>query len=116
MKELVFIIKPQKLETVKKILDANKCGGITVSSVMGCGNQRGFIEETVHSIRGMDTMINLIPKIKVECVVEDKKVEKIILEVRDKVATNTVGDGKIFIKPVEDAVRIRTGERGANAI
>ena len=110
MKELVMIIKPEKLEEVKEILDSIHCGGMTISSVMGCGTQRGTLE-TVNQIKGFKTNINLLPKIKVEVVVEDDLVEKIILEVRDKISTGAVGDGKIFVRNMDEAVRIRTGER-----
>ena len=112
MKELVMIIRPDKLEDVKEILDSHGCGGMTISSVMGCGTQRG----TVHEIKGLKTNINLLPKIKVEVVVDDSVVEDTILDIRDKVATGNVGDGKIFIRTIDDAVRIRTGERGKKAL
>jgi len=112
MKELVLIIRPEALETVKKILDENSCGGMTISSVMGCGVQRGTQDESVNQIKGFKTNINLLPKIRVEVVVQDKIVEDIITRVRETVATGHVGDGKIFIRNIEDAVRIRTGERG----
>lgn len=115
MKELVMIIKPEKLEKVKEILDSIHCGGMTISSVMGCGTQRGTLE-TVNEIKGFKTNINLLPKIKVEVVVEDDLVEKIILEVRDKISTGAVGDGKIFVRNMDEAVRIRTGERGIKAL
>lgn len=115
MKELVMIIKPEKLEKVKEILDSIHCGGMTISSVMGCGTQRGTLE-TVNQIKGFKTNINLLPKIKVEVVVEDDLVEKIILEVRDKISTGAVGDGKIFVRNMDEAVRIRTGERGIKAL
>lgn len=112
MKELAMIIRPDKLEIVKLILDNNNLGGMTVTSVMGCGTQRGVT--TV--IKGLNTNVNLLPKIKVEVVVADEAVENILLEIREKVATGNVGDGKVFIKPVEDAMRIRTGERGSKAL
>lgn len=118
MKELVMIIRPEKLETVKEILDNYNCGGMTISSVMGCGTQKGFTnsEAIKNEIKGFKTTINLLPKIRVEVVVNDKKVEEIISEIRDLVATHHVGDGKIFIRNIEDAVRIRTGERGNKAL
>ena len=115
MKELVMIIKPEKLEKVKEILDSIHCGGMTISSVMGCGTQRGTLE-TVNEIKGFKTNINLLPKIKVEVVVDDDLVEKIILEVRDNISTGAVGDGKIFVRNMDEAVRIRTGERGIKAL
>ena len=95
MKEIVLIIRPEKLEVLKSILDQMKCGGMTISTVMGCGAQKGAV-----------------PKVRVEVVVDDSKVENIVAEVRDKVATGHVGDGKIFVRNIEEAIRIRTGERG----
>ena len=116
MKELVMIIRPEKLETVKSILDEYHCGGMTISSVMGCGTQKGSLEEVVNEIKGLKTTINLLPKIRIEAVVADEQVEEIITQIREKVATGHVGDGKIFIRNIEDAVRIRTGERGTKAL
>lgn len=119
MKELVILIRPEKLEDVKKILDDINCGGMTLSTVMGCGTQKGIssdAEETVNEIRGFKTTINLLPKVKVEVVIEDKDVETIVEKMRETCATGHVGDGKIFIRDVEDVVRIRTGERGSKAL
>ena len=116
MKELVMIIRPEKLETVKSILDEYHCGGMTISSVMGCGTQKGSLEEVVNEIKGLKTTINLLPKIRIEAVVADEQVEEIITQIREKVATGHVGDGKIFIRNIEDAVRIRTGERCNKAL
>ena len=116
MKELVMIIRPEKLETVKSILDEYHCGGMTISSVMGCGTQKGSLDEVVNEIKGLKTTINLLPKIRIEAVVADEQVEEIITQIREKVATGHVGDGKIFIRNIEDAVRIRTGERGNKAL
>ena len=93
---------------------------MTLSTVMGCGTQKGVsVDETaaaVNELKGFKTTINLLPKVKVEVVVEDKDVEPIIEKVRETCATDHVGDGKIFIKDVWDAVRIRTGERGIKAL
>lgn len=117
MKELVIIIRPEKLEEVKKILDEIHCGGMTLSSVMGCGTQKGTVsEQGVNEIKGLKTSINLLPKIRVEVVVDDKDVEPVIMKVRETCATNHVGDGKIFVRNIEEAVRIRTGERGSSAL
>lgn len=117
MKEMVLIIRPEQLEVLKDILDGFRAGGMTISSVMGCGTQRGFVGDGyVNQIKGFKTTINLLPKIRVEVVVASDLVEKIITEVRDRMATNHVGDGKIFIRNIEDAVRIRTGERGDAAL
>lgn len=116
MKELVIIIKPEKLETVKEILDAYHCGGMTISSVMGCGTQRGIVEGSTNVIKGFKTNINLLPKIRVNVVTDDKKAEDLILKLCEKVSTGNAGDGKIFVRSIEDAIRIRTGERGAKAL
>lgn len=117
MKELVMIIRPEKLEDIKKILDDVHCGGMTLSTVMGCGTQKGVVSENgLNEIKGFKTTINLLPKIRVEVVVDDKDVEPIIMKVREKCATDHVGDGKIFIRNIEEAVRIRTGERGLKAL
>ena len=115
MKEIILIIRPEKLEVLKSILDEKNCGGMTISTVMGCGTQKGTVEG-VNEIKGFKTTINLLPKVRVEVVVEDSKVEQIILDVRGKVATGHVGDGKIFIRNIEEAIRIRTGERGEKAL
>lgn len=115
MKEIVMIIRPEKLEDVKAILDETNSGGMTISSVMGCGTQRGDISG-VNQIKGFKTNINLLPKIRVEVVVDDGSVETIIMKVREKLSTDHVGDGKIFIRNIEEAVRIRTGERGNKAL
>jgi len=115
MKELIMIIKPEKLEKVKEVLDCFHCGGMTISSVMGCGTQRG-LTEGLNEIKGFKTNINLLPKIRVEVVVEDGKVEDLILKIREEITTGNVGDGKIFIRNIEDAIRVRTGERGEKAL
>ncbi len=86
MKEIILIIRPEKLEVLKSILDEKNCGGMTISTVMGCGTQKGTVEG-VNEIKGFKTTINLLPKVRVEVVVEDSKVEQIILDVREKVAT-----------------------------
>lgn len=115
MKELIIIIRPEKLELVKEVLDTMHGRGMTISSVMGCGNQRGATE-VVNEIKGFKTSINLIPKIKVEAVVDDKDVDDIMLAIKDKVSTGNVGDGKIFVRSIDDVMRLRTGERGKKAL
>ncbi len=123
MKELVMLVRPERLEDIKAILDEINCGGMTLSTAMGCGTQKGIsdvVEEgadkSVNELNGFRTTINLLPKVKAEVVVEDRFVEPIIAKVREVCATDHVGDGKIFIRNVEDAVRIRTGERGDRAL
>lgn len=115
MKELSMIIRPEKLEDVKGIIEEVNCGGMTILTAMGCGAQKGSMD-VVHEIKGLKTNINLLPKIKVEVVVEDKVVEDLIIKIREKLVTGRVGDGKIFIRTIEDAIRIRTGERGDKAL
>jgi nitrogen regulatory protein P-II 1 len=84
---------------------------------MGCGTQKGVVDEnTVNVIKGFKTNINLLPKIRVEVVVPDNAVEEIITELRDKITTGHVGDGKLFIRNIEGAVRLRTGERNEKAL
>ena len=114
MKEITMYIKPEKLEVVKNILQQHNCGGMSVMSIMGCGTQRGNSEMV--DFKGLRTNINLIPKIKVEVIMRDDAVEEVLLDIRDKVSTGHVGDGKVIIKNVEDVMRIRTGERGIDAI
>ena len=117
MKELIMIIRPEKLEEIKNILDEIHGGGMTLSTVMGCGTQKGVVDENgVNEIKGFKTTINLLPKIRVEVVVEDKDVDPVILKVREICATGHVGAGKIFVRNIEEAVRIRTGERGRKAL
>ena len=113
MKQLELIIRTDELEKVKIILvDRFSCGGMTVSNVMGCGNQKGFTDEYT----GVRSNVNLLPKIKIEVIVKDEDVETIIDNICDEIVTGKSGDGKIIIKAVEDVVRIRTKERGAAAI
>ncbi|MBP5276483.1 MAG: P-II family nitrogen regulator [Lachnospiraceae bacterium] len=116
MKELSIIIRPEKLEDVKEVLDKVHCGGMTLSTAMGCGAQKGVSEEITNEIKGFKTTINLLPKVKVEVVVEDSIVETVISSICEVCATDHVGDGKIFVKDVENAIRIRTGERGVKAL
>ena len=116
MKEIIIIIRPEKLEDVKDVLDRIHCGGMTLSTAMGCGTQKGSSEGTVNEIKGLKTTINLLPKIKVEVVVDEKDVENVIMNICEVCATDHVGDGKIFIYDVEDVVRIRTGESGYDAL
>lgn len=112
MKKLEIIIRPDKLDLLKKILDDCGCGDMTVNAVMGCGMQRGNIVE----MKGLKLNINLIPKIQVNAVIKDEGLENILFEIQSKISTGNVGDGKVFIYDVGDAMRIRTGERGNKAI
>lgn len=112
MKKLEIITRPDKLEILKEILDARGCTGMTIMSVMGCGKQRGSTSE----LKGMKLNINLLPKIQVTAVVADESVENVLIDIRERIATGHVGDGKVFISTIDDAMRIRTGERGNRAI
>jgi len=112
MKKLEIIINPEKLEEVKAILEENNAHGLMISNIMGYGNQKGHKQ----FYRGTEYTINLLPKIKVESVVDTEISEKIIEEVIKRVKTGTYGDGKIFVYDVSDAIRIRTGERGTTAL
>lgn len=112
MKKLEIIIKPEKLEDLKSILDECKANGIMISNIMGYGNQKGYKQV----YRGAEYNVNLLPKVKVESVVEDVAAEDIITKVVAEINTGNYGDGKIFVYDVDDAVRIRTGERGKDAL
>lgn len=112
MKKVEAIIRPSKLDEVKGALELIGIRGMTVSQVIGCGTQKGHVSV----YRGQEYTINLVDKIKIEIVVEDKYVEQVVNRISSTAKTGEVGDGKIFIYPVEKAVRIRTGESGEEAI
>ena len=112
MKKVEMIIRPEKLEDVKEILDGLQIYGMTVTMVSGCGRQKG--RKSMY--RGTECDINLLPKVKVETVVHDAIVTDLISKVTEAIKTGEVGDGKIFIYDVEQAVKIRTGESGDDAI
>ena len=112
MKKLEIIIKPEKLEDLKAILDESEVNGLNIVNIMGYGNQKGIVKK----YRGAEYRVNLLPKIKVETVVSEDKAEALIDKIVKEVNTGNYGDGKIFVYEVEDAVRIRTGERGEQAL
>lgn len=112
MKKLEMVIKPEKLESLKAILDDSRASGVMITNIMGYGNQKGY----TRMYRGTTYAVNLLPKVKVETVVADEAAEDIIARVVKEITTGNYGDGKIFIYDVLDAVRIRTGERGADAL
>ncbi len=112
MKEIIAIIRPSKLDEVKQALEDIKCHGITVTEVKGRGRQLGITE----SYRGSDYRIDLLPKTRLEIIVQDVEVEEVVDAIVKTAQTGDIGDGKIFISPVEDVVRIRTGERGEKAV
>lgn len=112
MKKLEIIIRPEMLEKLKEILNRHNIGGMTVMSVMGCGNQKGDIRE----YKGMRLNMNLIPKIMAIIVMEDSGVNDVLVDLKEQISSGRVGDGKVFVYTVDEAMRIRTGERGSVAI
>lgn len=112
MKKIEAIIKPFKLDDVKEALGQVGVQGLTVSEVKGFGRQKGHSE----LYRGAEYVVEFLPKIKLEILVADDIVEKVVTAVIDAARTERIGDGKVFVLPVEEAVRIRTGERGNEAV
>ena len=112
MKKVTAIVRPEKLEPLKAALFAAGVRGMTISQVHGCGNQHGWQE----FYRGNEVMVNVVPKVKFDLVVDDGEVEKLIDLICETAATGEVGDGKVFVEPVEQVIRIRTGERGKGAV
>ncbi|MGJ3522485.1 P-II family nitrogen regulator [Nitratidesulfovibrio sp. D1] len=112
MKKLEIIIRPFKLDEVKEALASLDVKGMTVTEVKGFGRQRGHKEV----YRGAEYQVDFMPKVKIEVVVDDAQVKTIVDAVVKAARTGKVGDGKIFISPVEDVLRIRTGETGVEAI
>jgi nitrogen regulatory protein P-II 1 len=110
--KIEVIFRPEKLDAVKEVLAKTGNPGMTVSEVRGVGLQRGWKEV----YRGVESSINLLPKIKVEVVVKDESVDQVVQHINQAARTGEVGDGKIFIYPVSDVIRIRTGETGESAI
>ncbi len=112
MKLVKAIIKPFKLDDVREALSEIGVSGITVSEVKGFGRQKGHTE----LYRGAEYVVDFLPKVKLETVVDDGVVEKVITAIRQSANTGKIGDGKIFVINVEQAVRIRTGETGDEAL
>lgn len=112
MKKIEAIIKPFKLDEMKEALAALGINGLTISEVKGFGRQKGHTEV----YRGAEYVVDFIPKVKVEIVVEESRVEEVVETIVSSVRTGKIGDGKIFVLPVEEVVRIRTGEKGKTAI
>ena len=112
MKKIEAIIKPFKLEEVKESLNAIGIQGITVSEVKGFGRQKGHTE----LYRGAEYVVDFLPKIKIEVVLADSQVEQVVEAITSAAKTGRIGDGKIFIVPLEDVIRIRTGETGESAV
>jgi len=112
MKKIEAIIKPFKFDDVKTALDEIGVTGITISEVKGCGRQKGIKEV----YRGAEYHIPFLHKIKIELVVGDEQLDKVVSVIQKNAQTEQIGDGKIFIMPVEEVVRIRTGEKGLEAV
>ena len=112
MTKVECIIRPGKLENVKEALNRYGIHGMTVTQVIGCGLQKGRTE----IYRGAEYSINLLPKIKLEIVIPDRNVEEVIKIITGTARTGEIGDGKIFTYKVDNAIRIRTGETGDEAI
>jgi nitrogen regulatory protein P-II 1 len=112
MKKIEAIIKPFKLDEVKEALHEVGIKGITVIEAKGFGRQKGHTE----LYRGAEYVVDFLPKVKVEVVIEDNLAERAIEAIQQAARTGRIGDGKIFVSSVEEAIRIRTGERGGDAI
>ena len=112
MKLVTAIIKPHRLDDVKQALLAVGVTGMTVSEVSGYGRQRGHSEV----YRGAEYVVEFVPKIRLELLVDDPDVDRVLDTVVAAAATGRIGDGKVWTTPVEDLVRVRTGERGADAL
>jgi nitrogen regulatory protein P-II 1 len=108
MKKVEAIIRPERLQEVQDALDELGASGLTVSEVMGCGRQKGYTEQ----YRGSRANISLLPKLKIESVIPDDLVESVTDAIIAASYTGETGDGRLFVYPVDEAVRIRTGERG----
>jgi len=108
VKKVEAVIRPERLQAVQDALDTLGASGLTVTDVMGCGTQRGYTE----TYRGARANISLQRKVKVEAVVADAVLDSVVDAIAGAARTGHVGDGKVFVLPVLDAVRIRSGERG----
>jgi nitrogen regulatory protein P-II 1 len=112
MKKVEAIIKPFKLDEVKEALSSVGCQGLTVTEVKGFGRQKGHTE----LYRGAEYVVDFLPKVKLEVIVSDDRVTQVVEAIEKAAKTGRIGDGKIFVLPVEEIVRIRTGERGNEAL
>lgn len=112
MKKIEAIIKPFKLDDVKAALNAAGVAGMTITEVKGFGRQRGHTE----IYRGAEYRVDFTPKVKLEVVADDSLLDQVISIILENANSGKIGDGKIFVLPVEEAIRIRTGEKGAVAI
>lgn len=112
MKKIEAIIKPFKVDDVKEALHEVGVQGMTVTEVRGFGRQKGHTE----LYRGAEYVVDFLPKVKIEVVIEDSQLDDVIEAIEQAARTGRIGDGKIFVLPVENVIRVRTGERGKEAI
>lgn len=112
MKKIEAFIRPEKLTDIKEALTQLNVNGLSISQIMGAGNQKGWKEY----VRGAEVEYNFLPKLKLELVVMDDQVEALVDKICERAYTGEVGDGKIFISDVIDAIRIRTREKGIDAV
>ncbi|MWJ28018.1 P-II family nitrogen regulator [Halomonas sp. ZH2S] len=112
MKLITAIIKPFKLDDVREALADNGVQGITVTEVKGFGRQKGHTE----LYRGAEYVVDFLPKVKLEVAVDDDRLESVLDAICNAANSGKIGDGKVFVTPLEDVIRIRTGERGADAV
>ncbi len=112
MMKVEAVVRPQSLEEVRRALQVLGVNGMTVTEVRGCGRQKGY----THHYRGAEYAVNLIPKMKIETVVPDGDVDAVVDAIVRASQTGEIGDGKVFVLPVSEAVRVRTGEQGEVAL
>jgi nitrogen regulatory protein P-II 2 len=112
MKMVMAVVKPFKLDEVREALSAIGVQGVTVTEVKGFGRQKGHTE----LYRGAEYVVDFLPKIKIEAAVDDAIVEQVIEAIEKSARTGKIGDGKVFVMPIEQAIRIRTGETGKEAL
>ncbi|MBU6474819.1 MAG: P-II family nitrogen regulator [Alphaproteobacteria bacterium] len=112
MKKIEAIIKPFKLDEVKEALSAAGVTGMTVTEVRGFGRQKGHTE----LYRGAEYKVDFLPKVKIEVVIEDSQTDDVVEAIQNAARTGRIGDGKIFVSAIENVIRVRTGERGKEAI
>jgi nitrogen regulatory protein P-II 1 len=112
MKKIEAVIRVEKSEEVTEALETLGCPGMMITHIEGHGRQKGIVEQ----FRGREYKVNFLPKIKIEIIVKDSQVDKIISVIAKIARTGEIGDGKIFVSTIEDAMRIRTGERGDVAV
>jgi nitrogen regulatory protein P-II 1 len=112
MKKIEAIIKPFKLDEVKEAISELGIQGMTVSEVKGFGRQKGHTE----LYRGAEYVVDFLPKIKLEIIIKDEEVARVVEAITNSAKTGRIGDGKIFVMPVDEVIRIRTGETGESAV